>query len=288
MYSKEIREYIKNLRPIDDVFFEVLAENKEVCEEILRTILKDDKLIVKEVIAQKSLKNIYGRSVRLDALCILSNGTKCNIEIQRADNDDHQKRVRFNVASIDVKDSKAKEKFTAIEDVYAVYISEFDIFKKGKCIYHVDRILRETGTIVDNGIHEIYVNTAVNDNSDISELMQCFLQTDVNNPKFPKLSQCVTENKSERGISAMESVLETLLNKARAEGEARGEIKGEARGEARGEIKGEAKGEVKGRLNLLFELFLKGTLSSDVAASTANIEEQEFINLAKIYSANNK
>lgn len=284
MYSKEIREYIKNLRPIDDVFFEILAENKEVCEEILRTILKDDKLIVKEVITQKSLKNIYGRSVRLDALCILSNGIKCNIEIQRADNDDHQKRVRFNVASIDVKDSKTKEKFAAIKDVYAIYISEFDIFKKGKCIYHVDRILRETGTIVDNGIHEIYVNTAINDNSDISELMQCFLQTDVNNPKFPKLSQYVTENKSERGISAMESVLETLLNKARAEGEARGEIKGEAKGEARGE----ARGEVKGRLNLLFELFLKGTLSSDIAASTANIDEQEFINLAKMYSANNK
>ena len=40
-------------------------------------------------------------------------------------------------------------------------------------------------------MHEIYVNTAIDDGSEISELMQCFLQTDVNNKKFPKFSQRV-------------------------------------------------------------------------------------------------
>lgn len=60
-----------------------------------------------------------------------------------------------------------------------VYISQFDIFKQGRTIYHVDKVIRETGTVVDDGLKEVFVNTAVNDGSTISELMSCFLAKDV-------------------------------------------------------------------------------------------------------------
>ena len=45
-------EKVKDLRPIDDTFFEVLASNPAVCQEILSTILEDPKLTVKDVIVQ--------------------------------------------------------------------------------------------------------------------------------------------------------------------------------------------------------------------------------------------
>ena len=90
----EKRERVKKLRPIDDVFFEVLADDLEVCQEILRTILKDDRLIVEDVIVQSSHRNVWGRSVRLDALCILGDGSRCDIEVQRANSDNHLKRAR--------------------------------------------------------------------------------------------------------------------------------------------------------------------------------------------------
>ena len=54
MTFEEKVERVKNFRPIDDAFFEVLAANKEVCEEILRTILEDSNLVVSEVITQKA------------------------------------------------------------------------------------------------------------------------------------------------------------------------------------------------------------------------------------------
>ena len=72
-------EQVKNFRPIDDTFFEVLADDIGVCQEMLRIILEDEKLVVKDVIVQSSERNLYGRSVRLDALCILGNGKKCNV-----------------------------------------------------------------------------------------------------------------------------------------------------------------------------------------------------------------
>ena len=50
--------------------------------------------VYKRQIVQSSERNLYGRSVRLDALCILGNGKKCNVEVQRSNKDHHLKRVR--------------------------------------------------------------------------------------------------------------------------------------------------------------------------------------------------
>ncbi len=206
---QEKLERVQDFRPIDDVFFEALAQNKEVCQEILRVIMEDKELIVESVITQCSENNLYGRSVRLDALCTLRNGTKCNIEVQRADNDDHLKRVRFNASSITVKESNPGEHFKDILELYMVYISEFDFLKGGKTIYHVDKVLRETGKVIDDGLHEIYVNTVIDDGSDISDLMACFMKKEVKNPKFPALSAEVSRLKeTEGGAQSVCAVME--------------------------------------------------------------------------------
>ena len=141
-----------------------------------------------ETITQSSEKNLYGRSVRLDALCVLGDNSKCNIEVQRSDNDDHLRRARFNASSITTKDSEPGERFEDILDLYIVYITEFDFLKGGKALYHVDKVVRENGMVVDDGLHEIFVNTVIDDGSDISALMSCFLRKEVNNLSFPKLS----------------------------------------------------------------------------------------------------
>ena len=70
MTDEEKLDRIKHYRPID-VFFEVVAKDIYVSREILRTIMEKPKLNVKEVVVQSSERNLYGRSVRLDALCTL-------------------------------------------------------------------------------------------------------------------------------------------------------------------------------------------------------------------------
>lgn len=213
--EQQKKDKVKDFRPIDDVFFEVLAANKEVCEEILRTILEDSGLIVNDVIVQSSERNLYGRSVRLDALCTLGNGTKCNIEIQRSDNDNHIKRARYNAASITVKESNPGDKFENIVDVYIVYISEFDFLGKGKTTYHIDKVIRETGDVIDDGLHEIFVNTTIDDGTDIADLMACFTKKEVKNPKFPKLSGEVQRLKeTEGGLSAVCELMEKYNQEA--------------------------------------------------------------------------
>ena len=227
MTLEEKIEQVKNFRPIDDTFFEVLADDIGVCQEMLRIILEDEKLIVKDVIVQSSERNLYGRSVRLDALCILGNGKKCNVEVQRSNKDHHLKRVRFNASVITVRDSQTDDKFEETIDLIVVYISEFDIFKCGRVIYHVDSVIRETQEKVDDGLERVFVNTTVKDETSISEYMGCFQQKEIDNAKFPKLTNRVHYLKHEEGgvnavCEIMRKYSEEVAEKAYQQGEEAG------------------------------------------------------------------
>lgn len=207
--EEKIKERIQKFRPIDDTFFEVMIKDIEACEEILRVILEDRELKIVRLQAQHSVKNLYGRSVRLDAFCILGNGTYCNIEVQRSNNDDHLRRVRYNASCTTANITDPGKDFRDVPTVYVIYISEFDFLKQERTIYHIDKVIQETGEIIDDGLHEIFVNTKINDGTDIAELMQCFTMTEVNNPKFPKMSNRVSFLKNdEEGIKIMCKVME--------------------------------------------------------------------------------
>ena len=53
-----------------------------------------------------------------------------------------------------------------------------------KLIYHIDRVIRETVGAAENGVHEIYVNTDVDDQTTIAELMQYFKESKGIHEKF--------------------------------------------------------------------------------------------------------
>lgn len=55
----------------------------------------------------------------------------------------------------------------------------------------------------------VCVNTKVNDGTDIAELMRCFMQTEVDNPKFPAFTERVNTLKhTEGGYRGMCRVME--------------------------------------------------------------------------------
>ena len=106
----------------------------------------------------------------------------------------------LSIAGLDYKE---------LPDVYIIFISKFDIFCEKRTIYHIDRVIKETGTIVENGTHVIYVNIAVDDKSDIAELMQYFKKSVGQNPKFPKTCSRVDFfKKTKEGASIMCQVVE--------------------------------------------------------------------------------
>ena len=281
---EEKKEKVQNFRPIDDVFFEAVAANKAVCEEILRTLLEDKELIVTDAIAQSSERNLYGRSVRLDVLCTLGDGTKCNVEVQRANSDNHLRRVRYNASAITMRESQVGMKFEDVTELIIVYISEFDFLKGNKTIYHVDKVLRETGTVIDDGLREIFVNTAVEDGTDIAELMSCFLKREVKNPKFPKLSEEVRRLKEEEGgVTVMCEIMQKYEDIAKEEGREEGRKEGreegrkEGREEGRkeGREEGRKEGREEGREKAIIDMVRNNAISVETAAEYLGISEEK-------------
>lgn len=214
---------VQSLNVIDDIFFHKIAEDPEVCEEILQIILENPKLKVIQCQVQRFLRNNGAHSVILDALCELDDGSLANIEVQKADDDNHQKRVRFNQSNIDTLFAEKGIKYEKLPDIYMVFISKFDIFGKGRTMYHVDRVIRETGDVVENGIYELYLNLAVDDGTEIAQLMQYFKTSVGTNEKFEKLCNRVEYFKHERkGVKIMATLFEQYVAEEKAESLKRG------------------------------------------------------------------
>ena len=242
--KKNFEKYAKLLNPIDDLMFCKMAEHKEFCEEILRVILEDDGLTVVEAIPQWQGKNLSGRSVVLDAKCVTGDGRQINIEVQKADDDNHLKRARYNAAVLTTNISETGKRFEFIPDVCIVFISKFDIFDSGLPLYHIDKVVRETGQVIEDGLTEIFVNTVNYDGSKPSRLMKLFTENDAySNDEFPVTSELKSRLKSSEGGSrAMNEILEKLISDEKRESEKRGREEGIMLGKEEGMMLGKEEG----------------------------------------------
>ena len=201
-YSKATRETAENLRIIDDAMFRLVAERKEVCQEILRTLLDRPQLTVIRVTPQCVVTSLH-REIILDVLCILEDGKYMNIEMQKGTGNDDIKRKRFYAASTTAAYTPKGTDFSDIPQVTILYITEYDALHNGQMITHVKRCMEtdEEGYVpVDDGEDIFFANTVVQDGSDRSELLQLLLRTDVfEDAKFPELSKAVRYFKETEG-----------------------------------------------------------------------------------------
>ena len=65
--------------------------------------------------------------------------------------------------------------FKEIHDSYVIFITANDVMGAGYSLYHVDRIIDETGVFFGDGSHIIYVNGSYRDDTDsVGKLMHDF------------------------------------------------------------------------------------------------------------------
>ena len=282
--KKEFEEYARGLNPIDDLMFSKMAESKEFCEEILRVILDDDKLIVTENIPQCKVENLHGRSIIMDAKCVTGDGRHINIEVQKADNDDHLRRVRYNGSVLTTNITETGTKFEFVPDVCVIFISAFDMFRSGLPLYHVKKVVMETGQVVEDGLTEIYANAVIDNGSKFSKLMKVFTENDTyNTDEFPVTSEIKARFKfDEGGAIKMDETLQRWKEEWISEGEARGEKRGEERGEKRGEKRGRREGEKLGAKNEKIKIagdLKKRGFKDELIAEITGLSEQTVIAL---------
>lgn len=134
-------------------------EDKACAEFLLQIILQRHDLKVQSAQGQYDIKNLQGRSIRLDILAVDTNNRSYNIEIQRSDRGASAKRARYNSSLIDANITEAGDKYDALTETYVIFITENDVLKAGLPIYHIDHIIQETGEPFGDEAHIIYVNS---------------------------------------------------------------------------------------------------------------------------------
>ncbi len=198
------RELVRSFTMFDDDFFAVVMEDKAAAQEVLRVLTEIPDLIVKSVKTQYSIRNLGTHSVILDALAEDSEHKLYNLELQVANQDDHQKRVRYYQSNIDISFLDKGTDYEELPELYLIYMTKFDLFRLGKVKYSVHRVIDGTQITVDNGVHELYINAANDDGTAVAELMQFFTETGTRKQQFPELSNRIQYLKEEKeGVTHM-------------------------------------------------------------------------------------
>ena len=206
MANKDVERVVDNLRLMDDdLMSKVFDEEDNKCIQLtLSVILEDKGLKVIDSQTQKERKAISGHSVKFDVHAISSKGEEFDVEIQRSDKGADRKRARYNSALLDSGMLPKGDDYSKLNPSYVIFITENDILKAGKPLYHIDRTIKELDNVdFNDDSHIIYVNGQYEGSDEIGKLMhdfRCKYAADLN---FDILSKRVKHFKEEGGRDSM-------------------------------------------------------------------------------------
>lgn len=222
---QEDLQRLRGFRLLDDDFMTKVFEDISCAELLLRIILNDEGIRVLEAHSQRGIKNLQGRSVKLDILAVDSHNRVFNVEVQRSDRGAGAKRARYNSALIDANVTEPGDQYEDLNETFVIFITENDVMKAGLPIYHIDRVVRETGKLFEDEEHIIYVNSKIKDETKLGRLMHDFSCTDAKDMYNKVLADRVRYFKEdERGVEIMCREMEIMRNQAHEEGIEKGRI----------------------------------------------------------------
>ena len=211
-------ERLRGFRLLDDDFMNKVFEDKACAEFLLQIILQRNDLRVQYAHGQHDIKNLQGRSVRLDILAVDEENHVYNIEVQRNDKGAGVKRARYNSSLIDANVTEPGDEYEKLNETYVIFITENDVLGGGYPIYHIDRAIKETGTLFGDESHIIYVNSQIKDDTVLGRLMHDFSCTKADDMIYPILANRVRYFKEDaKGVAIMCKVMEDMRNEAARE-----------------------------------------------------------------------
>ena len=279
MDALEKKKIIASLTLMDDLFMQVVLEEQACTEYILQTILDKSSLKLKEQRLQKRLSNLHRRALVLDCLCTDEKGLLYNIEVQNSSAGAIPKRARYHAALMDSHTLKKGEKFYKLPESYVIFITDKDVLGEGEQLYQIERVIRKSGSLFQDGSHILYFNTAIQSDNTLGKLARDFKEANPKEIQSEVLSHRVAslkEGKLDReGEKKMNVLLEKYRKKAVEEGIEKGIEKGLAQGIQQGLEKGLEEGQ--NRLALLVGRLLDAGRVDDLKKVSYDEEYREKI-----------
>ena len=265
---EKLRQIISSSIPLSNDVFMIFAKNKEFCQEFLRVILQDERLVVIENDIQKYLPTAFSKTVVIDMLCKLGDERLVNVEIQLTDEEYHAKRILHYASKIKSYTTSKGTDYKDIKDLIIVYLTLDDIFKKGSTVYEVAmNVVSDQGITIeewDAGLKVYYVNTKGLTNESINEYLKILTDRTTSNSKYSITSIIKNEVFKTGGMNMSKEMME-ILAEEREEGREEGRVEGRE----------------EGKISVLINLVKDKLLSVADAAKRLNMSEDQFEALVK-------
>lgn len=216
------KNIIDNFTLMSDIFMRNVFKKKECLEYVLQIILQNHKLFIAEHIIQKDYENLQGRSAVMDCVARDADGQYFNIEIQQENEGASPNRARYNSGLMDMNMLNPGQDFDELTENYVIFITRNDILGYGLAIYHVERVILEVDGFFGDGTHIIYVNSKIQEDTELGRLMHDFHCKKAEDMYSRILADRVYELKeTQKGVEFMCQEMEQIYY----EGEKSGELK---------------------------------------------------------------
>ena len=280
-YTKEEIEIARSLRPIDDTFFRTMAKNNiPLVEHIIKVILNRDDISIVKVNTQDDI-HIFekGHSVILDCLGVDNNGVLYDIEVQKYNNDNLEKRVRYYSSLLDSRYALSKGVlFKEIIETYIIILMEEDYFHLGGQVYEVEKQIKGYNFPYIDGSNIIFTTAANKGRKELDNMMQSLVAEDYREMKDDVIKGCVMYYKTTQdgddkvceavhnyAVKYAEKCAQTSYNEGKDDG-----------------IKiGKADGITEGTVKTLINLVNSGNITLDYAIANSGLSKEDFKSTAK-------
>ena len=216
------KEKIKHFTIMNDIFMRNVLKETACTEYILQVIMDMKELKVIDQTLQKDYKNLQGRSAILDCVAKDVENNFFNVEIQGENEGASPKRARYHCGLLDMNLLNPGDSFDSLPETYVIFITKNDVLGYNRPISHIQRRIKETEDIFQDGQHILYVNSKKQDDTELGRLMHDLHCKEAGKMYSNILATRVHQLKeTEEGVKTMCQELEEIYN----EGEQSGELK---------------------------------------------------------------
>ena len=220
------KEKIKHFTIMNDIFMRNVLKETACTEYILQVIMNRTDLKVIDQTLQKDYKNLQGRSAILDCVAKDAENNFFNVEIQGENDGASPKRARYHCGLLDMNLLNPGELFDSLPETYIIFITKNDVLGYNQPISHIQRRIKETEDIFQDGQHILYVNSKKHDDTELGRLMHDLHCKEADKMYSNVLSARVQQLKeTEEGVNQMCQELEEIYNEGVERGEQSGELK---------------------------------------------------------------
>lgn len=165
---------LQELNLEDDFLFAKVMSDPEICKEFLEKLLNIKIQKVEMPENQKTIDLLLEcKGIRLDIYVKDENNTVYNIEMQRSDNKNLGKRMRYYQGNIDIDCIQKGQDYRELTKSYVIFICTFDYFNEGRHKYTFENVCLEDSNIkLKDDTQKIILNTKGYINDISTELIE--------------------------------------------------------------------------------------------------------------------